>query len=77
MSDCDIACLFVLLLAYRAAAVAYRSSQARGQVLRLGSQATAAGLHHSHSNWGLELRLQRTPQLMATLDPQSTEQARD
>ena len=31
--------------------------------------AVAAGLHHSHSNVGSELRLRPTPQLTATLDP--------
>ena len=45
------------------------------EVPRLGVKtgATAAGLHHSHSNVGSKLRLQPTPQLMATLDPQPTE----
>ena len=33
----------------------------------------AAGLHHSHSNVGSELRLRSTPQLMATSDPEPTE----
>jgi len=39
-------------------------SQARGLV-----GATAAGLHHSHSNTRSEPHLRPTPQLMATLDP--------
>ena len=39
-------------------------SQARG-----GIGATAAGLHHSHSNKGFKLRLQPIPQLMAMPDP--------
>ena len=43
--------------------MAYGSSQARGQI-----QAIAAGLHHSHSNDGSELRLQPTPQLMASTE---------
>ena len=43
--------------------MAYRGSQARGPI-----GATAAGLHHSHSNAGTELRLQPTPPLMATPD---------
>ena len=43
---------------------AYGSSQARSQI-----GAAAAGLHHSHSHKGSELRLQPTPQLMATSDP--------
>ena len=36
--------------------------------------AVATGLRHSHSNTGSEPRLQPTPQLMATPDPQPTEQ---
>ena len=41
------------------------------EVPRLGiKSATAASLHHSHSNSGSKLRLWPTPQLMATLDPQ-------
>ena len=43
-------------------------SQARGQI-----GATAAGLHHSHSNVGSEPRLRPTPQLAAMPDPQPTE----
>ena len=35
---------------------------------------TAVGLHHSHNNAGPEPRLQPIPQLMATPDPQPTEQ---
>ena len=50
---------------------AHGSSQARGQI-----RPTAAGLHHSHSNKGSEPRMQPIPQLMATLDPQPTHQAR-
>ena len=57
-------CLFVFVLAFRAASAAYGSSQARGQI-----RATVASLHHSHSNAGSELRLRPTPQLMAALDP--------
>ena len=53
---------------FRAAMVAYRSSQARGR-----TGATAAGLRHSHSNTRSELHLRPTPQLMAALDPQPTE----
>ena len=49
--------------------VAYGGSQARGQIRTIG-----AGLHQSHSTSGSELHLQPTPQLMATLDPQLTEQ---
>ena len=36
-----------LFLAFRAAAMAYGGSQTRGPI-----RATAAGLHHSHSNEG-------------------------
>ena len=39
------------------------------EVPRLGIGATAAGLHHSHSDAGSELRLRPTPQLMAMPDP--------
>ena len=60
--------LFVFL-SFRAAPAAYAGSQAIGAV--------ASGLHHSHSNVGSELRLQPTPQLMATWDPQPTEQGQE
>ena len=46
-----------------AAPAAYGGSQARG-----GFGAVATGLRQSHSNAGSELRLQPTPQLMATTD---------
>ena len=49
---------------FRAAPVVYGGSQASGQI-----GATAAGLHHSHSNSRSKPLLQPTPQLMATLDP--------
>ena len=49
--------------------MAYGSSQARGQI-----GAIAAYLRHSHSNAGPKLCLRPTPQLMATPDPQLTEQ---
>ena len=48
----------------RAEPTAYGGSQARGP-----TGAVAAGLHHSHSNAGSELRLRPTPQLTAMLDP--------
>ena len=51
-------------LFYRATPSAYGSSQARGQI-----RATAAGLHHGHSNAGSKLCLQPTPQFTATPDP--------
>uniref|UniRef100_A0A8W4FMI7 Dynein axonemal heavy chain 8 n=1 Tax=Sus scrofa TaxID=9823 RepID=A0A8W4FMI7_PIG len=52
-----------------AASAAYGDSQARGPI-----GAVATGLLQSHSNKGSEPRLQPTPQLMATPDPQPTEQ---
>jgi len=51
-----------------AAPSAYGGSQARGLI-----GAAATGLQ-SHSSAGSELRQKPTPQLMATLDPQPTEQ---
>ena len=59
-------CLFVFFFAlfFRAAPVAYGSSQARDPI-----GATAAGLHHSHSHAGSEPSLQPTPQLTAMPDP--------
>ena len=57
--------LFICLFAFfRAAPAAWGSSQARGLI-----RAVAAGLRQSHSNTGLEPRLQSTPQLTATPDP--------
>ena len=55
--------LLLLFLFFRAALVAYGGSQARGR-----TGATAAGLHHSHSNAGSELCLRPTPQLKAMPD---------
>ena len=55
---------FLFFFLFRAAPVAHGGSQARGQ-----TRATAAGLHHNHSNVGSKLHLQPTPQLMATPDP--------
>ena len=57
---------------FRATPVAYGSSHARG---RMG--ATAAGLHHSHSNAGSEPHLRPTPELMATPDPNPLSETRD
>ena len=48
----------------RAKPAAHGGSQDRGPI-----GATAAGLHHSHSNAGSDPRLQPTPQLTATQDP--------
>ena len=53
---------------FRAAPAAYGSSQARG---RIG--ATAASLHHSHSNARSEPYLQTISQLTAVPDPKPTE----
>ena len=50
------------------APTAYGDSQARGP-----PGATAAGLHHSHSNIRSKPSLQPTPQLTARPDPQPTE----
>ena len=55
---------FFTLSFFRAMPMAYGISQARGQI-----RATAAGLHHIHSNVGSEPCLQPTPQLTATSDP--------
>ena len=57
---------------FLAAPGAYGGSQARSWI-----GATAAGLHHSHSNIRSEPPLQPTPQLMAMLDPNSLSEARD
>ena len=56
-------CLFVCFY-FRAVSVAYGGSQARALI-----GATAAGLHHSHSNEGYESCLRPIPQLTAMLDP--------
>ena len=60
---------FFFLLSFRASVVAYGRSRVRGWI-----GAVATGLHHSHSNLGSEHHLQPTPQLMATPNPQPTEQ---
>ena len=51
-------------LFFRAAPAAYGDSQARGLI-----RATAAGLHHSHSNARSKPCLRPTPQCTATPDP--------
>ena len=56
--------MFCLFVFPRAAPVAYGGFQDRGLI-----GAVAAGLHHSNSNSGSQLRLQPIPQLMAMLDP--------
>ena len=48
------------------------SSQARGPI-----RATAAGLHHSHSNAGSEPHIQPTPKLVVTWTLNSLSKARD
>ena len=49
---------------FRAALAAYGGSQARGRIT-----ATAASLHHSHSNARSKPCLRPPPQLTATPDP--------
>ena len=58
-------CLFLFLFCFLGLPPQHK------EVPRLGGQigATAASLHHSHSNAGSELHLLPTPQLTATLDP--------
>ena len=56
--------LFVYFCLFRAAPEVYGGSLARGPI-----GATAAGLHHSHSNARPEPHLQLTSQLTATPDP--------
>ena len=60
---------FFLIAFFWATPTAYESFQARG---RIG--VAAAGLNHRHSNARFELCLRLTPQLVAMLDPQPTEQ---
>ena len=55
--------IFFVCLFFRAAPAAYGDSHARGLI-----GATAASLHHSHSNDRSEPRLLVTPQITATLD---------
>ena len=49
---------------FRAKPMVYGGSQTRDSI-----RTVATSLHHSHSNWGSESRLQPTPRLMATPDP--------
>ena len=53
-----------ILVFFRAAPMAYGSSLVRSQI-----GATAAGLHHSHSNAVSKAHLRPTPQLTAMQDP--------
>ena len=55
---------FFSFFLFGATPTAYGSSQAKGWI-----GATAAGLHHSHSNAGTEPCLLLTPQLKAMMDP--------
>ena len=55
---------YIFFFSFKAAPVAYVSSQARG---RIG--AVVASLRQSHSNTGYKPHPQPTPQLMATPDP--------
>ena len=57
-------CVILFFLLFRAAFVAYASSQARGWI-----GTTAASLRHSYCIMGSKPRLQPSPQLMATPDP--------
>ena len=59
---------FFISFSFYALPAAYGSSRARG-----GVGATAAGLHHSHSNAGFRPHLQPTLQFVAMQDPQPTE----
>ena len=60
---------FFFFVFSRAAPAACGGSQARGLI-----GAVAASLYQSHGNTRSEPRLQPTPQLAATPDPQPTEQ---
>ena len=57
-------CLFIYAFFFRAEPEAYGSFQARGPI-----EATAAGLHHSHSKAKSQPHPQLTPQFMAAMDP--------
>ena len=63
---------FFFFLLFRATPVVYESSQAKGPI-----GATAAGLCHSYSKARSEPCLWPTLHLMATLDPEPTEQGQD
>ena len=63
---------FLSFVFFRAAPMAYGGSLASGPI-----GATAAGLHHSHSDTGSKLHLQPTPQLMTTPDPNALSEARE
>ena len=56
--------LFCFVLFFRAALMAFGSSQAKGRI-----PAAAAGLHYSRSHSGFEPCLKPTPQLTGMTDP--------
>ena len=64
MINIEVNIIILFYLLFRAPPETYGGPQASGSI-----GATAAGLHHSHSNIGTKLRLRPTPQLIATLDP--------
>ena len=64
--------VFVFVLLFRAAPAACGSSQARGLI-----RAVVTSLHLRHNNLASELRLQPTPQLTASPDPQPTERSQE
>ena len=67
-NPCPVCCLvfffFVFFCLFRVTPVAFGDSQARGPI-----RAAATSLCHNHSNVGLKLHLQPTPQLTAAPDP--------
>ena len=65
-------CFYFIFCLFRATLMAHGGSQARG---RIG--ATAAGLHHSHSNARSEPHLRPIPQLTATRILNPLSEARD
>ena len=60
---CVYVCIYILSFS-RATPLAYGDSQARGLI-----RAVAAVLHQGDNNVGSKLRLQPTPQLIATPEP--------
>ena len=63
---------FLVCCLYRATPMAYGGSQAGGLI-----RAVSAGLCHGHSNARYEPRLQPTPWLRATMDPNPLSEARN
>ena len=70
LSSFHVFFFFFVFCLFKAAPTAYGGFQSRGLI-----RATAASLRQSHSNAGSKSHLRPTPQFMATLDPQPTEQA--